>query len=339
MSVADIPYLANSRFVSPISSRPSTPDESENLVKLNVGGTRFMTLKSTLLPRNDTPSYFRVLLSNTVPVGVDEEGAIFVDRDPVLFSSILHYLRTHEWVCPPGRRPDEVLNEARYYGVTISPCDFTVPWIRSHRKEVEDPFIVRVGEFIVTHFHRALDIDAPLVFAAIPCFETVKSHLTDTKLRTGPDTTERIDLDKLKIAPRTAEDVQYVMDDQVCDALHDIPLDALIQHMSSHRKFTVTIEKGCVYFPYSSTLRDDEEDEDTAPNVPIYSKLHGMLHISRSLPSNREGPLTAPDTPVSDRYAHLHARYLPVATAWYIAWSGEQWTGEPTVHPPPLSSE
>ena len=41
-------------------------------------------------------SFFTSMLSGRIPTCRDETGAIFIDRDPKMFSIILHFLRTKE---------------------------------------------------------------------------------------------------------------------------------------------------------------------------------------------------------------------------------------------------
>lgn len=86
-----------------------------NIINLNVGGQRFefsahfiskrrnfsimndfrfSTSTSTLTWCPD--SFFSALLSGRIPSLRDENNAIFIDRDPKLFSIILNYLRTKE---------------------------------------------------------------------------------------------------------------------------------------------------------------------------------------------------------------------------------------------------
>jgi hypothetical protein len=72
-----------------------------DIIKLNVGGTYFSTLKSTLekkiKKRNGNgyydPNLFQSLLSGTIKINYDENKAIFIDRNPKYFNYILDYLR------------------------------------------------------------------------------------------------------------------------------------------------------------------------------------------------------------------------------------------------------
>ncbi len=65
----------------------------DRIVKLNVGGTLFVTSESTLTwPGSDT--FLATMLNGSLPSMQDESGAYFLDRDPKMFSMILNYLRT-----------------------------------------------------------------------------------------------------------------------------------------------------------------------------------------------------------------------------------------------------
>ncbi|XP_053124602.1 SH3KBP1-binding protein 1 isoform X2 [Hemicordylus capensis] len=85
------------------------------LVQLNVGGRRFSTSRQTLTWVPD--SFFSSLLSGRISTLKDERGAIFIDRDPEVFASILNFLRTKELDI---RRTNVslLLHEAQFYGIT-----------------------------------------------------------------------------------------------------------------------------------------------------------------------------------------------------------------------------
>uniref|UniRef100_A0A0A9Y2Y0 BTB/POZ domain-containing protein KCTD3 n=2 Tax=Lygus hesperus TaxID=30085 RepID=A0A0A9Y2Y0_LYGHE len=85
------------------------------IIHLNVGGTRFSTSRQTLLWIPDT--FFSALLSGRISSLKDETGAIFIDRDPKLFSTILNYLRTKE-VDLSNSDLCFLRHEAEYYGIT-----------------------------------------------------------------------------------------------------------------------------------------------------------------------------------------------------------------------------
>ena len=70
--------------------------QTNDIVHLNVGGQRFSTSKRTLLSVQGEETFFTSLLSGRISSNEDENGAIFIDRDPTLFRLILNYLRTHQ---------------------------------------------------------------------------------------------------------------------------------------------------------------------------------------------------------------------------------------------------
>ncbi|CAK9813430.1 BTB/POZ domain-containing protein KCTD3 [Anthophora quadrimaculata] len=91
------------------------PFHLSDIVHLNVGGTRFSTSKQTLTWVPD--SFFTALLSNRIASHKDEIGALFIDRDPKLFSIILNYLRTKD-IDLKNVDLRTLRHEAEYYGIT-----------------------------------------------------------------------------------------------------------------------------------------------------------------------------------------------------------------------------
>ena len=85
-----------------------------DIVNLNVGGTRFSTSRQTLSQLPDT--FFTALLSGRISTLRDENGAIFIDRDPQLFSLILSYLRTRE-IDITKCKISVLLHEAEFYNI------------------------------------------------------------------------------------------------------------------------------------------------------------------------------------------------------------------------------
>ncbi|XP_033216767.1 BTB/POZ domain-containing protein KCTD3 isoform X2 [Belonocnema kinseyi] len=86
-----------------------------DIVHLNVGGTRFSTSRQTLSWIPD--SFFTALLSNRIASRRDEKGALFIDRDPKVFSIILNYLRTRD-IDLKNVDIRALRHEAEYYGIT-----------------------------------------------------------------------------------------------------------------------------------------------------------------------------------------------------------------------------
>jgi hypothetical protein len=67
--------------------------EGSSIVKLNIGGQKFMTTLATLLGQGEE-NLFGVLLKDGNAVVKDDEGAIFIDRDGAYFGVLLSFLRT-----------------------------------------------------------------------------------------------------------------------------------------------------------------------------------------------------------------------------------------------------
>ena len=73
---------ANKQILA-LSPAPSTAAPSNNLIRVNVGGKVFTTRRSTF--ENAEGTYFEGLVSDRWEVDRDEEGNIFIDRDPKHF--------------------------------------------------------------------------------------------------------------------------------------------------------------------------------------------------------------------------------------------------------------
>ena len=87
-----------------------------SIVQLNVGGTKFTTSKQTLLKYGNGNNFFTSLLSGRIPLLKDDDGAIFIDRDPDLFRVILNYLRTRTFNADEANK-EALLHEAEFYGL------------------------------------------------------------------------------------------------------------------------------------------------------------------------------------------------------------------------------
>uniref|UniRef100_A0A1B0DRF2 Uncharacterized protein n=1 Tax=Phlebotomus papatasi TaxID=29031 RepID=A0A1B0DRF2_PHLPP len=86
-------------------------------VKLNVGGTYFLTTKTTL--SRDPSSFLSRLIQEDSDLisDKDENGAYLIDRDPRYFAPVLNYLR-HGKLVLDGLSEEGVLEEAEFYNVT-----------------------------------------------------------------------------------------------------------------------------------------------------------------------------------------------------------------------------
>ncbi|KAI5630997.1 BTB/POZ domain-containing protein [Phthorimaea operculella] len=87
----------------------------QEIVNLNIGGTRFSTSWHTLTWVPDT--FFTALLSGRIPTVRDETGAIFIDRDPNLFGLILNFLRTRD-IDLNDVNIRALRHECDYFGIT-----------------------------------------------------------------------------------------------------------------------------------------------------------------------------------------------------------------------------
>lgn len=91
------------------------PAFTSDIVNLNVGGQKFSTSRQTLCSVPD--SFFSSLISGRIPTCRDEQGYIFIDRDPKYFSIILNFLRTRELNLTGIDSLQSLKNEAEFYSI------------------------------------------------------------------------------------------------------------------------------------------------------------------------------------------------------------------------------
>lgn len=102
---------------SPNGTSLSSTSTSNQWVRLNVGGTCFLTTKTTL-SRDPTSFLSRLIDEDSDLISDrDETGAYLIDRDPRYFAPVLNYLR-HGKLVLDGLGEDGVLEEAEFYNVT-----------------------------------------------------------------------------------------------------------------------------------------------------------------------------------------------------------------------------
>jgi hypothetical protein len=91
----------------------------DKLVKINVGGKRFMTSYSTINARGE--NFLSMLIQKDIEGTMlstkDEKGYTFIDRDGDLFSIVLNYLRTGEVFIPTNIPKRLVAIEFEFYGM------------------------------------------------------------------------------------------------------------------------------------------------------------------------------------------------------------------------------
>ncbi|KAE8576858.1 hypothetical protein XENTR_v10004351 [Xenopus tropicalis] len=113
------PGLACSGSRSPRSPGPQEPSgrTGSKWVRLNVGGTYFLSTKQTLC--RDPKSFLYRLCQEDPDLDSDkdETGAYLIDRDPTYFGPILNYLRHGKLILNKELAEEGVLEEAEFYNI------------------------------------------------------------------------------------------------------------------------------------------------------------------------------------------------------------------------------
>lgn len=96
----------------------SVSGRRDEWIKLNVGGTTFMTTRTTL--SKDPKSFLYRLIQDEPDLNTDkdENGAYLIDRDATFFGPILNYLRHGKLVINKDLAEEGVLEEAEFYNIT-----------------------------------------------------------------------------------------------------------------------------------------------------------------------------------------------------------------------------
>ncbi|XP_013402846.1 BTB/POZ domain-containing protein KCTD5 [Lingula anatina] len=98
--------------------KPDNLSRKNSWIKLNVGGTVFMTTRTTLC-RDPKSFLFRLIQDDPdLNTDKDDEGAYLIDRDPTYFGPVLNYLRHGRLVMNKDLAEEGVLEEAEFYNIT-----------------------------------------------------------------------------------------------------------------------------------------------------------------------------------------------------------------------------
>ncbi|GMT36187.1 hypothetical protein PFISCL1PPCAC_27484, partial [Pristionchus fissidentatus] len=96
-------------------------EKSDNIVRFDVGGTKFATLKKTFPQGTLFYSWF-CSFTQKIPFCQEDHGVYFVDRDPFSFGVILNYFRLRHsnqlWEACLPKDPDRLAmltQEAEYF--------------------------------------------------------------------------------------------------------------------------------------------------------------------------------------------------------------------------------
>ncbi|XP_015215522.1 BTB/POZ domain-containing protein KCTD5 isoform X2 [Lepisosteus oculatus] len=87
-------------------------------VRLNVGGTYFLTTRQTLCRDSKSFLYRLCQADPDLDSDKDETGAYLIDRDPTYFGPVLNYLRHGKLVLNKDLAEEGVLEEAEFYNIT-----------------------------------------------------------------------------------------------------------------------------------------------------------------------------------------------------------------------------
>ncbi|XP_037547263.1 BTB/POZ domain-containing protein KCTD5 isoform X2 [Nematolebias whitei] len=138
-----------------------TPNGGTNgkWVRLNVGGTVFLTTRQTLL-KEQTSFLYRLCQQQDLHSDTDETGAYVIDRDPTYFGPILNYLRHGKLVYNKELAEEGVLEEAEFYNIT--------------------PLIKLIKERIIERDSKATQVPPKHVYRVLQCQEEELTQMVST---------------------------------------------------------------------------------------------------------------------------------------------------------------
>ncbi|XP_038838975.1 BTB/POZ domain-containing protein KCTD5-like isoform X1 [Salvelinus namaycush] len=103
--------------LSPEQRMQSAGIGASKWVRLNVGGTYFLTTRQTLCRDSKSFLYRLCQADPDLDSDKDETGAYLIDRDPTYFGPVLNYLRHGKLVLNRGLAEEGVLEEAEFYNI------------------------------------------------------------------------------------------------------------------------------------------------------------------------------------------------------------------------------
>uniref|UniRef100_A0A914VP50 BTB domain-containing protein n=1 Tax=Plectus sambesii TaxID=2011161 RepID=A0A914VP50_9BILA len=148
------------------SSLPSIVELNlQDWIRLNVGGTIFLTTRTTLMGEKDSMLY-RMFCSNendghTWNSAKDSTGAVMIDRSPKYFEPLLNYLRHGRLVMDEGISIQGVLEEAKFFHL---------------------PRLIDIINDLIAHPKRETDC-APLTRCEVVAFLLQSPYTNDQQLR------------------------------------------------------------------------------------------------------------------------------------------------------------
>ena len=123
------------------------------LVRLNVGGTKYITEKTTL--RKYPDSVLGAMFRGNIPLSTDGDGYYFIDRCGHIFQYILQFLRSGKLILPKGFCELELLEEeASFYEI-----EDLISTMNNHKSEKEEDYD-HVLLFCKAHYEAYSDFDS-----------------------------------------------------------------------------------------------------------------------------------------------------------------------------------
>ena len=123
------------------------------LVRLNVGGTKYITEKTTL--RKYPDSVLGAMFRGNITLSTDGDGYYFIDRCGHIFQYILQFLRSGKLVLPKGFCELELLEEeASFYEI-----EDLISTMNNHKSEKEEDYD-HVLLFCKAHYEAYSDFDS-----------------------------------------------------------------------------------------------------------------------------------------------------------------------------------